>query len=82
MKEKLKNSIYNPLDTITFEYAGKNAGVDTLVNNYKRKYTVWFGDYYEDLDDIDVVMNKKIFDGKSLNDLCEDPSIVFYGTYS
>ncbi|UPQ86073.1 hypothetical protein M0R79_01475 [Ignavigranum ruoffiae] len=81
LKEKLRNSIYNPLDTITFEYAGKSAGVDTLVTNYKRTYTVWFGDFYEDLDDIDIVMNKKFFDGKSLNDLCEDESIVFDGTY-
>lgn len=67
-KEQVKNEILSLTYDVQFGYNG----VDGLVMPYSRNsFDVCYKDVEKHYDDIDELMNDKIFDGKSLNEISE-----------
>lgn len=73
MSDKIKQRIGEIASHFTFEYKGKNAGVDPFSKN---KFDMWFGDYDKTATSIDEVMNDKFFDGKSLSEIADEIYII------
>lgn len=71
----IKNTIENCINDVLFSYNGQSCGVTSEVHDYKPIYTLWFGEKYVDLDTVEDVLNYKLFDGKSLNDIYKNLSI-------
>lgn len=67
MKE-LKAYILSGASCVTFEYNGKNCGIDPYVSK-SGCFDVWFGDETFVIETIDKVFNTPLFDGKSLNEV-------------
>lgn len=66
MVDKIKNRIAEMASHITFDYDGKNCGIDPLARN---KIDMWFGDNYMTALSLDEAMETPFFNGKSLIDI-------------
>lgn len=64
--EKLKKIVLDNFSHITFEYNGKNCGIDPFSLT---EFDIWYGDKVETVDSIDRVMDTSIFDGKPLSEI-------------
>lgn len=71
--DKIKTRINEIASHFTFEYKGKNAGVDPFS---KDDFDMWFGDELINVKSIDEVMNDKFFDGKSLTEIADEIEII------
>ena len=61
-----------------FDYQGKHCGIATEIENYKYKFTMWFGeDQIKDYTDVDTLMSDPFFDGHSLNDILPEVEVWF-----
>lgn len=72
---QLKNSISQCISDFTFVYNGKKCGIEVEVSKSKPIFTMWFGDRWIDLFDVEDVMKTPLFDGKSLSDICTEVTI-------
>ncbi|MBP2057004.1 hypothetical protein J2Z60_000166 [Lactobacillus colini] len=61
-----------------FQVNKKDCGIETEVKNYIPTFTLWYGDFYRDYKDKDLLVNDKIFDGKSLRQLLPKLNIEVY----
>ena len=73
MADKIKARISEIVSHFTFEYKGKNAGVDPFS---KDDFDMWFDDELINVKSIDEVMNDKFFDGKSLTEIADEIKII------
>lgn len=71
--EKIKNRISEIASHFTFDYHNKSCGVDPFSEN---DFDMWCGDKLASAASIDDVMNKKFFDGKSLNEIADKINII------
>jgi len=67
--ERVRDRLAHLISHVTFEYNGKCCGVDPLSRN---KFDMWYGDKYLTADSIGAVMEVKLFDGKSLQEIWDD----------
>ncbi len=71
-KEELKQYILSLATDITFEYKNQ----DGAICPFNSKYIVLsYGDIVVECNNIETVFTSEIFNGKSLNDICEDLKI-------
>lgn len=68
MAEKIKNRLKELCSHMTFEYNGKDCGVDPISH---AEFVMWCGDKDTTVKSIDEVMAKPFFDGKSLSEIAE-----------
>lgn len=73
MSEKIRDRISEIASHFTFQYKGKNAGIDPFS---KHSFDMWFGDNEKRANSIDEVMNDKFFDGKSLAEIADEIDII------
>lgn len=71
--DRIKNRISQCCSHFTFEYNGKECGIDPF-NEYD--FDMWCGDNVKSVSNIDEVMNSLFFDGKSLNQISKDIKII------
>lgn len=67
--EDIREHLGNLIGAITFEYNGKNCGIDPLSLN---KFVMWYGDDETVAESVDEVMSIDFFDGKCLEEIIED----------
>lgn len=66
-RDELKNLILSLNQDVVFEYAG----LQCCINPWNsKKFEVGYGDFVKEYNDIDTLMNDKIFSQKSLSDIC------------
>lgn len=58
-----------------FMYDGLRVGVECTVNDSRESFELWYGDVSKEYDNIDDVVNDKLFKGKSISDLLSDGAI-------
>ena len=73
MADKIKNRISECCSHFTFDYNGKECGVDPFSDN---KFDMWCGDEVVTVGSIDKVMNDKFYDGMSLTEIADKIDIV------
>lgn len=71
--DKIKNRITEICSHFTFEYNGKNCGVDPFSMD---SFDMWCGDKDMRVNNIDDVMGAAFFDGKSLAEIAEEIEII------
>lgn len=71
--ERIKSRINELCTHMTFEYNGKNCGVDPISHSH---FEMWCGENSEVVHSINDVMNICLFDGKSLNTIAGDIKII------
>lgn len=76
--EKMRNRIEERAVLVGFEYHKKRYSIDPCYNldTDKQEYLIYLEDDTKVLYDIDEVMNKKLFDGKSLSEIVSEIEIV------
>ncbi len=67
--EDIREHLENLIGAITFEYNGKNCGIDPLSLN---KFVMWYGDDETVAESVDEVMSIDFFDGNCLEEIIED----------
>lgn len=67
--EDIREHLGNLIGAITFEYNGKNCGIDPLSLN---KFEMWYGDDETVAESVDEVMSIDFFDGNCLEEIIED----------
>lgn len=67
--EDIREHLGNLIGVITFEYNGKNCGIDPLSLN---KFVMWYGDDETVAESVDEVMSTGFFDGNCLEEIIED----------
>ena len=67
--EDIREHLGNLIGAITFEYNGKNCGIDPLSLN---KFVMWYGDDETVAESVDEVMSIDVFDGNCLEEIIED----------
>lgn len=67
--EDIREHLGNLIGAITFEYNGKNCGIDPLSLN---KFVMWYGDDEIVAESVDEVMSIDFFDGNCLEEIIED----------
>lgn len=67
--EDIREHLGNLIGAITFEYNGKNCGIDPLSLN---KFVMWYGDDETVAESVDEVMSIDFFDGNCLEEIIED----------
>ena len=67
--DNLKNQIGLLISHVLFNYNGKLCGVDPIDRHH---FDMWYGDKIFSAKSIDEVMATPFFDGKSLNEICND----------
>ena len=67
---ELKEFIASGSTTVVFMYNGKHACID--MNGTVNDFDAGFGDEVRRYHSIDDVMNDKLYDGKSLNEIAEE----------
>ena len=65
---QLKEQILSCITDICFDYNGKSACINPWNHH---KFEVGYGEQVETFSNIEDLMSAKIFDGYSLNDICE-----------
>lgn len=73
--DKLKARIDELCTHITFEYDGKNCGIDPFSHSH---YDMWYGDEEYIANSIDDVMQIKLFGGKSLTEIADILELIDY----
>lgn len=68
MDEKIKNRLKELCSHMTFEYNGKDCGVDPISHT---EFAIWCGDEDTTAKSIDEVMTTPFFDGKSLSEIAD-----------
>jgi hypothetical protein len=71
--DKIKNRINELASHFLFEYKGKECGVDPINHS---NFDIWCGDNYMNAHSIDEVMETPFFEGKALNEICNEIDIV------
>lgn len=67
--DEIRSRINEMCSHFTFEYNGKDCGVDPLS---RTRFDMWYGDIQYTAKNIDEVMNTSIFEGKSLSEIPND----------
>lgn len=67
--QKLRDIINSCVNDIVFDYNNKHCGITVLVDNSKPSFDMWYGDEIISTNDIEEIMNKKMFDNESISDL-------------
>lgn len=67
--EDIREHLRNLIGAITFEYNGKNCGIDPLSLN---KFVMWYGDDETVAESVDEVISIDFFDGNCLEEIIED----------
>ena len=67
--EDIREHLGNLIGAITFEYNGKNCGIDPFSLN---KFVMWYGDDETVAESVDEVMSIDFFDGNCLEEIIED----------
>ena len=67
--EDIREHLGNLIGAITFEYNGKNCGIDPLSLN---KFVMWYGDDETAAESVDEAMSIDFFDGNCLEEIIED----------
>lgn len=67
--DNLKNQIDSLISHVLFDYNGKPCGVDPINHHH---FDVWCGDKVFSSKSINEVMETPFFDGKSLEEICND----------
>lgn len=65
--EALKKLITTNWSHILFTYKDKECGIDPFSLN---SFDMWYGDELENFTSLDDLMSRRLFDGKSLSDIC------------
>lgn len=73
--EDIREHLGNLIGAITFEYNGKNCGIDPLSLN---KFVMWYGDDETVAESVDEVMSIDFFDGNCLEEIIEDAEYFEY----
>lgn len=75
--EEFVRNLTEEYGTAEFEYNGKRCGVEPESPDSSTPYTMWYGDAWEDYDDIDELLSDGFFDGKSLRDIFSSIDVWF-----
>lgn len=67
--EDIREHLGNLIGAITFEYNGKNCGIDPLSLN---RFVMWYGDDETVAESVDEVMSIDFFFGNCLEEILED----------
>lgn len=76
-KEEILQILKECCNDMQFEYHGKPCGTTPEVIAAKPIYHTWCGEENKDFFSAEQVMKADFFDGKSLNDICEEVDIWF-----
>lgn len=71
--DRIKDRINQMISHFTFEYNGKNCGVDPFSKN---DFDIWCGNDFKSVVSIDEVMNMPFFDNKSLSQIADEIKII------
>lgn len=72
-KTVFRNRINSLVSFVSFTYNGKQCGVDPISHTH---FEMWCGNEYLEAQSIDEVMNCRIFEGKSLNEIADKIDII------
>lgn len=70
-KDELLDILKGCCDDVSFEYHGKPCGVTPLAEDGIPTYYAWCGEEQFDFASAETTMKTAFFDGKCLNDICE-----------
>ncbi len=73
--QSVKNRILELCSHFTFEYNGKECGIDPISSN---SFDMWCGDDFKTVTNIDEVMNIPLFDNKSLKDIINKIEVISF----
>lgn len=71
--KEIKGRLSEMCSHFTFEYNGKECGVDPINKN---NFDMWYGDNFKTAADLDEVMTTSFFGGKSLNEISSRIEII------